>query len=298
MYDLKKEYDQFGPWLVEIKSEQDIPPQFFEQQHFFEDALYSFKIPVHQERRNMKPGMLLYPEVVIIQKDFILHLKIDGERIHADKMWYTDVLFLTHGGDLLDNFIGLQSIQGEMVIKYNLVSQDVASSVIKLLREIVSPRNAYPIATETSDQSLMDKVTYSFYCGTEQILEPLHILAYQSEKLLTDRKRSSLMDLYHNFTQHKLLRSMIMTDGVDLIIANQGKHIIDVKDTNYKFGHTFIRLDLIESVSITPHAHFPELNNLILKVGLCDFTLAVDNQFSINKVTELLHSTSLIEEPA
>jgi hypothetical protein len=298
MYDLKKEYDQFGPWLIEIKSQEDIPPQFSEQQHFFEDAVYSFKIPVHQERRNMKPGMLLYPEVVIIQQDFIMHLKIDGERIQAEKMWYTDVLFLTHGGDLLDNYIGLQSIQGEMIIKYNLVSQDVASHVIKLLREIVSPRTSYPISTELNDASLLDKVTYSFYCGTEKLLEPLHILAYQSEMMLTDRKRTSIMDLYHNFVQYKLLRSMIMTDGVDLIIANQGKHIIDVKDANYKFGHTFIRIGLIENVSLEPHPHFPELNSLIIKVGLCEFTLAVDKAFSINKVNELLLATKQVNEPA
>ncbi|MGF1749340.1 MULTISPECIES: hypothetical protein [Vibrio] len=296
MYDLKKEYDQFGPWLVEIKSEQDIPPQFSEQQHFFDDAVYSFKIPVHQERRNMKPGMLLYPEVVIIQKDFILHLKIDGERIQAEKMWYTDVLFLTHGGDLLDNYIGLQSIQGEMVIKYNLVSQDVASHVIKLLREMVSPRTRYPVSNELNDHSLQDKVTYSFYCGTEKALDPLHILAYQSEFSLTERKRSSLMDLYHNFVQYKLLRSMIMTDGVDLIIANQGKHIIDIKDANYKFGHTFIRLGLIESISLKPHPNFPELNVLIIKVALCEFTLAVDKDFSIDKVLQLLHNTHQVEE--
>ena len=296
MYDLKKEYDQFGPWLVEIRSEQDIPPQFSEQQHFFDDAVYSFKIPVHQERRNMKPGMLLYPEVVIIQNDFILHLKIDGERIQAEKMWYTDVLFLTHGGDLLDNYIGLQSIQGEMVIKYNLVSQDVASHVIKLLREMVSPRKHYPVSNELNDHSLLDKVTYSFYCGTEKPIDPLHILAYQSELSLTERKRSSLMDLYHNFVQYKLLRSMIMTDGVDLIIANQGKHIIDIKDANYKFGHTFIRLGLIESIALEPHPNFPELNVLIIKVALCEFTLAVDKQFSIDKVLQLLHNIHHVEE--
>ncbi|SEF45936.1 hypothetical protein [Vibrio hangzhouensis] len=298
MYDLKKEYDQFGPWLVEIQSEQDIPPQFSEQKHFFDGAVYSFKIPVHQERRNMKPGMLLYPEVVIIQKEFIMHLKIDGERIQAEKMWYTDVLFLTHGGDLLDNYIGLQSIQGEMVIKYNLVSQDVASHVVKLLREIISPRSAYPVASELNDANLLDKVTYSFYCGTEKVLEPLHILAYQSEMRLTERKRSSIMDLYHNFVQYKLLRTMIMTDGVDLIIANQGKHIIDVKDANYKFGHTFIRLGLIENLSMKPHAQFPELNEVVIKVGLCEFTLAVGKDFKLDKVSQMLSITEQVEEPA
>ncbi len=295
MYDLKKEYDQFGPWLVEIKSAQDIPPQFEEQSGLLESALFAFKTPVHQERRNLKPGMLLYSQIVIIQDEFILHLSIKDEKIHANKMWFKDVLLLTHGGDLLDNYIGLQSNQGEMIIRYNLVSQDIASRAIQVLRHHIAPRESVPFTTEATNHALKDSELYSYFSGTEHSIDPVVILASQNEMKLTEKKRSGLLDLQHSFTEYHLLDSLVMCDGVDLIIANRGKNIIDVKDSNYKFGHTFIRLNAIQNVRIEPNSTFPELNNVVFKIDLCEFTLAVDKHFSLAPISAVIDSMQSVE---
>jgi hypothetical protein len=296
MYDLQKEYDQFGPWLVEIKSAQDIPPQFEDQSGLLDDALFAFKTPVHQERRNLKPGMLLYSQIVIIQNEFIIHLSIKGEKIHANKMWFKDVLLLTHGGDLLDNYIGLQSNQGEMIIRYNLVSQDIASRAIQVLRHHIATREKAPFTAETANDALKDSDLYSYFSGTEHCIDPIVILAGQKEMKLTEKKRSGLLDLQYSFTEYHLLDSMVMCDGVDLIIANRGKSIIDVKDANYKFGHTFIRLNAIQDVRIEPNLNFPELNNVVFKIDLCEFTLAVDKHFTLTPISTVLDSIQQVED--
>ncbi|HEY5715752.1 MAG TPA: hypothetical protein VIS54_05005, partial [Psychromonas sp.] len=173
------EYDHFGPWLLQVKSSDDIPHQYFEYQDLILAANYCFKVPVKEDRRNLHPGVLLYNKVVVINNDRILELSVINDQISTVELRFQDVQYMVHRGDLLNCEIRLVTDQNSLSIQYNLVSMDLAGTVMHLLRECVCPRGDIPSNPEIANQKYSDRQIYSYYLITEKEQGLLEILDYQ-----------------------------------------------------------------------------------------------------------------------
>ena len=101
MDQLKREYDQFGPWVLEIKNEDDIPQQYKNFTDTIMGGVFSFKVPVNIERCNLKPGMLLYQTVISLTEKAVIILHHSKRTAHRHKIRYDHILHLQYTTDLL-----------------------------------------------------------------------------------------------------------------------------------------------------------------------------------------------------
>jgi hypothetical protein len=285
MESIEHEYDHFGPWLLPIKSEADIPHQYFEHLDMINAAKYCFKIPVKEERRKLRPGMLLYNKLIVIEDERIVELSVVDHQISTHVISFKDVLYITHRGDLLNCEISLTTTNDCMPIRYNLVSMDFASAVMRLLRDSINsaPELVANVAPPTQPHSELQIFTY--FCITENEVNKPKILNYQPSLDLGFLKSNKL---FQSLNKYCLLDSIYMTNGVEFIIASRGQDIIQEHDTNYKFGHTFIPLKNIQEIFHEDDDTFNELQRVTIELGYQQVQFSVAKTFLIDSLSTIV----------
>lgn len=81
----RREYDAFGPWVLEVTAEADRPPVFHDQKADFDGASLVIKFPIDRDRRDCRPGQVLYPAVWILRSDRFVRLRWDGHKVLRDE---------------------------------------------------------------------------------------------------------------------------------------------------------------------------------------------------------------------
>lgn len=279
MDNVAHEYDHFGPWLLQVKSAQDIPHQYFEYQDIILAAKYCFKIPIKEERRKLHAGMLLYNKLVVINELRIIEFSVVNDQVVMNELLFKDIQYLIHQGDLLSCEICLISHDNSMSFQYNLVSMAIAGGVMQLLRDGINSDQQKLEMPEKSLRKESELQIFTYFCITEKESPRLKILGYQpclELGFLASNK------LFQSLTKYRLLDSMFMTNGVELIIANRGKYLVQENDTNYKFGHTFIPLNMITNISQQDDEMFNTVKQINIKVGEKQVQVKVDNDFQID----------------
>jgi len=290
MESIEHEYDHFGPWLLQVKSEADIPHQYFEHLDMINAAKYCFKIPVKEERRKLRPGMLLYNKLIVIEHERIVELSVIDHQVAIHAINFKDVQYITHRGDLLNCEISLTTTNNCMRIRYNLVSMDFASVVMRLFRDSInlSPEVEADVATPTQPHSELQIFTY--FCITENEVNKPKILNYQPSLDLGFLKSNKL---FQSLNKYCLLDSMYMTNGVEFIIASRGQDIIQEHDTNYKFGHTFIPLKNIQEIFHEADDTFNELQRVTIELGYQQVQFSVAKTFLIDSLDTTLKTKNI-----
>ncbi|RKF20015.1 hypothetical protein DBZ36_06065 [Alginatibacterium sediminis] len=282
------EYNKFGPWLMVIEDASQVPAQFLDVLDTIENADFSFKVPVKEERRNMAAGMLLYWQVVAVSKDSVSIFTIENELLSRKVFLFEDICYLEHGGDLLGSFICIASSREIVDVRYNLVSMEVASQAIELIRLGLRQNKRSHPSLDSPMGTLNEKQIYRYFRDKEKGVSKPTILGYQESRELAEPSPASLLNLYSSNKNSKLLDCMIMTDGTDLIIANRGKYILGIKDTNYKFGHVFIPFSKMTGVNEFAHEKYLQLKVLEIEIGRQSYEIIVDNNFSTSAIRHLV----------
>lgn len=285
MENVAQEYDYFGPWLLQVKSAHDIPHQYFEYQEAILDAEYCFKIPINEDRRKLHAGMLLYNKLITINDENIVQFSVVNDQIVTTELSFIDVQYIVHQGDLLNCEISLQTHEKCLSFQYNLVSMDLAAEIMSLLRTKVNTTKNAADRPEFILQKYSELQIYSYFCITEHEDKPLEILDYQpclDLGLLASNK------LFQSLTKYRLLDTMFMTNGLELVIANRGKYLVQENDTNYKFGHTFIPLSKITGMTVESDEMFKAVKKINILQGEQQVQIAVNKDFTIDKLESLL----------
>jgi hypothetical protein len=291
MDNVAHEYDHFGPWLLAVKSAQDIPHQYFEYQESILSAKFCFKIPIKEERRKLHAGMLLYNKLITIDERQIVEFSVVNDQIVKNQLAFEDVQYLIHQGDLLNCEISLVSRNNSLSFQYNLVSMDLAGDVMTLLRNSINEPKQNNKKSENLLQKYSELQIFSYFCITEKESKSLEILNYQpclDLGLLASNK------LFQSLTKYRLLDSMFITNGVELIIANRGKYVVQENDTNYKFGHTFIPLRKITNFSHQSDDMFKAIKQISIEMDEQLVKVAVDKDFVIQSLVSLLEKDRLV----
>jgi hypothetical protein len=138
-----REYDAFGPWVYEIRTEDEIPKLFREFPLDLASAAMTIKVPRQIERRDANPDMDLYDVVLSLGPEQVTVLTRQGHRFDFRDVPYRDIQGITESVDLLDGRLVLAAEGGDVRIRYNASSNDVMTQLVGLLRE----RYTEPAAT-------------------------------------------------------------------------------------------------------------------------------------------------------
>jgi len=130
----QQEYDGFGPWIKEVKILEDMPPRFRDCFADHAGARFLLKQPRNEERRNLKPGMDLYPAVLAVHEDAVCLMVQAGAAIEVRRAALGDIQGIRVFQDLLNGRLELFLADGGCFsFGYNASSQPLIDRVVDFL---------------------------------------------------------------------------------------------------------------------------------------------------------------------
>jgi len=208
----KREYDQFGPWMLEIGSEEEMPPCFRSWYPELRTATFLFKIPVHEERRDLMPGMPMYRAVLAADEDGVTLLERSGSEIGKRRIGLGSVVALRHEEILLNGELILYLRGGETrVVAYNTVSGGLVQPLVDFLRARFPPAvNGFL----PEDTAVVDKFPFGYaiadLVARDGRFRPIHCEAEDRRRRLFRRRAGRL-------------GNAILDNGEELAVVTRGK---------------------------------------------------------------------------
>jgi hypothetical protein len=128
------EHDAFGPWILTVRTADEVPPLF--RPHGAEPftARLVLKVPRDIARRDTDPSMDLYDRLLVVRDRDLEVLTRVGTGFEAVRIPFPDLVAVRDSVDLLDGMLTLHAADGTAVpVPYNGVSADVVADLAELL---------------------------------------------------------------------------------------------------------------------------------------------------------------------
>jgi DNA-binding MarR family transcriptional regulator len=284
----EQEYNEFGPWIIEIRNEEEIPIQFLKEKDVLLQADYCFKIPINAERRKVHAGMLLFDVVVAVYEDHMMILKMDGEVSHRDDIPYEKISYITQINNLLDSQIIVATEDVIHAISYNAISIDDMDKAIAIIRKKVFSFSKQYALDRISEKQSVESILFSNLIHREDAEEQLKIIMYQPSIKLQKRDPNILEKIDGSYAKYILQDSAFLSNGKSLMIINRDKPIKSEGDVDYSYKLTFIKLPAIKEIYIVDQPEMDHLNNLIIKVANHELVYDVGDDFSDEALKDYL----------
>lgn len=277
MTNLKKEFDAYGPWLIVIKEEDEVPQQFMHLKDRILGSEYAFKVPRQEPRRELKVGMPLYDHVVVLTADQVVVMtRHEEDRIEIEEINKKDILYLRYVDNLLEGKLVFGTAAGEKVIRFNTVSVDVVEKAVDLVRK------SYLAGGKKADlDAIVEPVDVQSFLfknllAAEMKKEKVKLIEYQPFMALSSNEDISLQD------------SLFLTNGDEMIAMNRVKEVKEGDDTDYGYRYTYMPVERIKSLTIEPDPAIEGLNELAFVLEDARVTFEVGVEFSVDLLNKVL----------
>jgi len=151
-----REYDAFGPWLLQIGSAAEMPPRFRSAYDDLRHADHLIKIPRAIDRRDAFPGADLYGAAFALDGDGITLLTApEGEKgfVRRHLAWDEVAAVRTVSNLLHAEFVLLLKEGDALTVTYNSVSTDLMTRVVGFIRQqLMAPDDFGPALINEAEE--------------------------------------------------------------------------------------------------------------------------------------------------
>lgn len=244
------EYDHFGPWVLEVASDDPPPPVFVPYLMHQEAPLIAVKVPRRIERRDAHPGMDLYDYLICLYDDDLEVMQRDEREVRVRTCRYRDIGHLSVTRTLLHGNIRLGLPGGPCDVPFNTAADDPIRRVIGLIRGHCHPQPTETTVPTGSDPCV-DRLSFYFRhlladLRTER--PTVRLLALQDTVALGARETTATRRLFLRAAGKRLLESMHCSDGQELIILGRGQRDAYRWESVYGEVTSYIPLDRVREV--------------------------------------------------
>jgi len=285
---LQQEFNAFGPWIVEIEKESEIPPQFKKAAATILEANFSFKIPRDIERRDLKAGMPLYNQVIGIYDTDLKIFTRTKSAFELEVVEYSKIQYIQIIRDLLYGELMILADDEEYSFHFNPVSYDIVEKVVTILRKNYYTKGNVIDLDQIVEHEHVETPIFRNLLAQELKTEAVKMIEYHPFIELERQKVSKLAYLKDMFGKPVLQDSLFLTNGKELIILSRVKEIKRERETDYGYKRTFIPLTYIQSVTVSDDAVIGNLKNLELHIGQSIFTIKLEKDRDISEFMKLL----------
>jgi hypothetical protein len=219
-----REYDRFGPWVVEISDEDPPPARFEPYLTRTETPTLSLKIPRRIERRRARPGMDLYDAMVNLYADDLELLERRGTAVVTQRVAYRDVLALRVSEDLLAGRIRLTTRERPIELTYSTVSSELMARAVAHLRErFVAPHRMADPPADVEIPPAALSFWFERRLRAERASDPrVRAIGHQPEVAVRDSEGGLLRRALYGLVDKRLLEVLWLSDGRELKVIDRG----------------------------------------------------------------------------
>ena len=280
-YMSKEEQEQysFGPWLVVVDSCELIPPQYKSYEKLILESEFCIKVPVNKDRQDLKPGMLMYKELVLMNQHMITILTYLEGRLVKEDIPISDIIYVTRGGELLNNYIAFGTKYKEFKICYYSVSYDINSKVINYIREHFMNDQIH-LVKETLTKNFANNDLFKFFQKSNQQSGEYRPIAYQRECMVPYYANIGLGKLKNRFKQLKIEEIMFLVSENELVVISGDLDKAQKSSVDYSYRHLYIRLSSIKRIRMIQDDNNENLD--LLELGFEKNRLLIKVEASFN----------------
>ena len=264
---LQQEYDAFGPWLLEIKHVHDIPRTFADEFHLTDDILIAVKVPRPIERRQARPGQILYDGIVCLYKREIKILHREDDTVHVESVAYKDIVTIQDVRELLSGELRIQSNSRSYSIPYNMVSQDMIDHIVGILRDKYVGSQSTMVANEPEFPAIELPLLFKNALKKVQTSEKVSLLAYQPNMTLEGNASDEFERFENIYNSYTLYCSLFLRGEREIIVISSNKPIKRRLEVDNSYILTYIPYDHLRDMQIQKDNKFIGLRHLLLKFG-------------------------------
>ena len=154
------EFDAFGPWIDEVRSDDDVPRLYRAHRIDFDSARMVLKFPRDISRRDATPQMDLYDHLLIAETDLLTLLSRTATGVSQTSVAYGDIAVVTEWANLLDAELRIDTVHGDtVVLAFNGTSRDTVVRLVDLVRGLGlatrTVRETAAVAASRTSESLL-----------------------------------------------------------------------------------------------------------------------------------------------
>lgn len=279
MNTLQKEYHGFGPWLIEIKDVDEIPQQYLTHKDKILAADYAFKVPVKEDRHRLRPGMLMYNNVICIYEDHLLILKASADSLTDHDISFDAVKYISSSRELLDSHIIIGTDVKTYDIDYNSVSNEISEYVMDLIRPRIFSAAGNVDASIQMDKSDVEPEVYKTLISMIPENDNLTLLGYQGKARIERNYRSTAEALMNGRKKYDLQDVMFLSNGKALIVIDSVHEVKTTDEPDYSFRYAMIQLESISALEIIDEPMLEKVGSLLVHAGECQLSFKVADDF-------------------
>jgi hypothetical protein len=267
MKDLKKEYDAFGPWIIKIKNQDEIPA-LFDKHIRYNKASDTYKVPRNVTRREARPGDKLYKSIISFDERKLAFLKSTNDLVTQQIIEYRNIESIQNRVDLLNGTLVIESKSEKVQIPYNAVSSDLIIEIVfKLRKNYVKFFDEIDHKIIHKDYTLPKNYFYKGILSKMKNKEEVYVIdAQETIEIIKQEKKwyDYLLDLYNPMIFQKI---MFLTNHKELIIISRKDGIKRKRSADYSHIHTYIPLINIKDISHSESKVYDNLYTLSLQLN-------------------------------
>lgn len=261
-----EEYIKFGPWVYEIDNLKDLPKVFKPYYKEGEDYFLLIKIPRDVERRLVKDGMDLYDYVVAVYFDFIYILRRTEYGVEVIYIHFRDLLSVKNTRHLLRGTVEFYIAKGTINLTYNVVSQEIITKMMVLIRQRYAYDEYAAIATlpEIEFKGIVDSLLRTL---SDKIFDQEHnirVVAVQPTVPATAKPNNFVSDVWNALSSYKLQNFIIFSNTREFVIMNRGQEIRGAREAVHSAETYYIPFEQLTGFTTCKSEEYENLSILKL----------------------------------
>jgi hypothetical protein len=270
------EYDAFGPWIHEIREEEEIPRLYRDYPIDLTHAALTIKIPRQIERRDATPSMDLYDALLSVGPEKLTVLTRRGRRYDFRDLPYPEIQGITSIVDLLDGHLVLSADDGAVDIRFNASSSEIVDHFVALLRErYLTPQQqgaGRPPKIHPPDVERELQLLYRRACAEDRC----HTIGVQRRHVVTPLDRSLVSRAVARAWPTTLQTSIFALGADELQVLHRGMPFHVGFKPVHATARTLLPLERIAGVETRPSPLHEGVTSLVVRVGRVPHEFAVD----------------------
>ncbi|MDM7832606.1 hypothetical protein [Cellulomonas edaphi] len=285
-----REYDQFGPWIDEVRGPQDVPALYSDYPIDFAAGELVLKIPRNIARRDATPDMDLYDHLLLLRRDdFVVLSRTDptaggapdgapyGQRVLA----FQDIAAIHDVVNLLDGRLSILARDGDVVsVAYNGAARASVDRLIDVLRaglwtyppaptgELLA--GAAPEAEGAAPLARHDGALMGDFESVARRFGGLKPWAWHDRQVVPPRGsgwRALARRLTHAMSPMTLHAAVLATDDVALDVFGRRGWLIRGKAPELSSARLVIPFGALENVRTAPHDEYHGVSEVTFGSG-------------------------------
>lgn len=283
------EFDEFGPWILQVHTEAEIPRLFRELSIDLAASRLVLKVPRDITRRDANPEMDLYDHLLVVGPDtFTVASRHGGQYVEA-VMPFDQIAVITDDVSLLDGRLTVHPLTGEaLTVGYHGSSQPLVGELVALLRDLAAgtapgrdtPSTSTPGAASAKGVPVPELRTLgdqdvALVTSYRELLrqEPqVQLLAAHGRRVVRPRGGAGPRAL-HLARRTTLQGVVIGTDAQTLYVLCRRAFLVRGNRPVHSIVRVVVRLDTLDSVTTQEHPRYVGVSVVVLRAGAASIQL-------------------------